>query len=115
MAATTGEPIAVKGKKKGDEGNVTEVDDEEVDRQRRLDQMGPPNFYDADLERYYKKFDKSLKERQEFKHRLRGKMSFTDNDWNHNVDTSGARVQRNSKQVMIQKNGMQQSLRQKDF
>lgn len=37
---------------------------------------GPPGFYEEDVERYYKKFDESLRERKDFKQRMKGVMSF---------------------------------------
>ena len=74
MAANTGEPGVAK---KDKDAAVTDLEEDELDdKQRKLEQLGPPNFYEADLDRYYKKFDKSLQERKEFKHRLRNKMSF---------------------------------------
>ena len=66
---------------------------------------------------YLKKFDKSLQERSEFKHRMRHKMSFTNTAWNrnvHNLNTSTG--QRKSKQIIkIDSNGVEKTLRQNEY
>ena len=78
--------------------------------------MGPPGFYDEDLERYYKKFDSSLRSRKEFKTRMRDKMSFSNTDWNRNVESlSTATGNRRSKQVIRIQNGVTLTLKQKPF
>ena len=52
-----------------------------------MENAHPPSFYDADIEKYKQKFDKSLKQRELFKRRMKDKMSFTDLTWNRNVIT----------------------------
>ena len=45
-------------------GHIVSDDMEETEeekRQRRLENAKPPSFYEADIEKYYKKFDSSLK------------------------------------------------------
>ena len=54
-------------------------------RQRRLKNAKPPSFYEADIEKYYKKFDSSLKQRSDFKLRMKEKMIFKDIQWNSNI------------------------------
>ena len=92
MAKTTGDVGANSQRSLSKEAGGTQVTDIDEDedpygkKRANLD-LGPPGFYDADLEKYYGKFDKSLAERREFKHRMRDKMSFSNTDWNRNVDS----------------------------
>ena len=76
------------GQSKQNSAAITEGDDEEEATDNRRDiNAGPPGFYDADLTNYYNKFDKSLKERSEFKNRMKDKMSFTNTEWNLNTES----------------------------
>jgi len=70
-------------------GAKAEAEDELDKTARGADDAGPPGFYDADLKKYYKKFDKSLKERADFKLQMKDSMTFTNLDWNQNVETQG--------------------------
>ena len=92
----------------GKDGGVTDVDDEDdANKKGRDADMGPPGFYEDDLNKYYSKFEKSLAERREFKHRMRDKMSFTNTDWNRNCDSlSTTNGNRKSKQVIKVVNGV---------
>ena len=62
-----------------------EEDSEAQKKQRRMENAGPPSFYEADIERYKRKFDGSIKLRHQFKSRMKDAMNFTDSDWNQNV------------------------------
>ena len=81
----------IKGLKQGGNKKIDQ-DDEKMSEDEQLEQkkvqkakLGPPGFYEADLTRYLKKFEKTVQNRQEFKHRMRHKMNFTDTSWNDNV------------------------------
>lgn len=63
MSINVGEAGAKRGdddKGAGDSGDEDEV------KLRGAD-LGPPGFYDNDVDRYFAKFDKSIKERNEYK------------------------------------------------
>lgn len=62
-----------------------ECETEAEKKQRLLESAGPPCFYEADIEKYKMKFDKSLQKRDQFKRRMKDKMSFTDLQWNNNI------------------------------
>ncbi len=66
---------------------MTEGDEDEATNDKKIIDAGPPGFYEADLTNYYNKFEVSLKERSDFKHRMRDKMSFTNTDWNRNCES----------------------------
>ena len=51
--------------------------------------VGPPGFYEDDIQKYYAKFDESRRERHEFKQRMKGKTSFGNSEWNTNVQVPG--------------------------
>jgi len=106
MALQTGDPGAAKAKE------LHASEDEEAERRHRMESVGPPGFYDEDLKKYYSKFDKSFEERQEYKERMRHMLSFTNSDWNRNVESQGtSHGQRRSKQVVKMVNGVTQTLR----
>ena len=111
MARTQGEGAfnaTTKSQSGKDLGGQTEGEDDEASDVRRNYDLGPPGFYDADLTNYYSKFDVSLKERKEFKHRMRDKMSFTNQDWNRNCELlSTSNGHRKSKQIIRTKGGIE--------
>ena len=76
------------GEKKKD-GQAPDEDDQTDKERSNKEYLGPPGFYDADLEKYYRKFEGSRKARQDFKKRMQDKMSFTNSDWNSNVERLG--------------------------
>lgn len=113
MAASTGE-VAAKNTKKGEQ---TEAEDElEAEKKRRLDSLGPPGFYDADLKNYLQKFDLCLQQRKEFKQRMRSKMAFTNSEWNHNVEKESKGTEyRQDRQIIKIVNGVTHTLKQKEY
>ena len=68
--------------------------------------VGPPGFYEADIEKYYAKFDASRRERHDFKQRMKGKITFGNSEWNSNVQAPGtSHGHRKSKQAFNAFNG----------
>ena len=93
--------------KKGNETEPGDEDDLEGEKEaRKVSDLGPPGFYEADLDKYYKKFDLCLKERTEFKKKMKDQMSFTNQEWNRNVEKQGtSQGLARSKQVTKYVNG----------
>ena len=105
------QPNQKNGKNAKDRDNIFEEDQSDKDIGSNIN-IGPPGFYDADIEKYYAKFEGSRKARQEFKQRMKGKMSFTDTNWNSNVvETGTTHGNRKSKQVVKVVNGLAQTLK----
>ena len=76
-------------------GSKKALTDDELDEagadetEKNVEEKGPPGFYEADLEKYYKKFEASRSARNDFKKRMQGKIIFSDTKFNHNVERSG--------------------------
>ena len=58
-----------KGKGGADGAAASDGEDEKAGGARGAD-LGPPGFYDNDVERYFAKFDHSIKERNDYKKRM---------------------------------------------
>ena len=102
--------------KKTKTGAETDIDEDDKGDDKRNHDLGPPRFYDTALEGYYKRFDKSLQERADFKKRMKGQMTFTSTEWNQNVEKLGAsQGNRPNKQVITVNDGMRKTLKQNKF
>ena len=101
------QPGMTKSKNQEEEGDQTDKDD----KLNGSESLGPPGFYENDLQKYYAKFEGSRKARNDFKQRMKGKMAFTDTDWNQNVEKLGtSHGHRKNKQVVKVVNGLAQTL-----
>ena len=93
----------------------SDAEEGEVESKKQRIDLGPPGFYDEDVAKYYKKFDHTVKERENFKKRMHHKMSFSNKEWNQNVESQASGVgHRRSKQVIKVVNGLHQTLSQLD-
>ena len=66
---------------------------------KREDNGGPPSFYEEDVEKYMKKFDDSIKKRQEFKLQTKNKNQFRNIDKNSNVESM--KLQSKAKTILL--------------